>query len=184
MSTNLDARLQRLEAQAKAKTATAPERQLTPPEAVAWMLDGMRGGGLVFKEGQWCARFIDCEPLTLWLNELRTVQPDAVIVPLWPREFVAALEAMDAGRFRLARSDYLQYHHQSKDARTGTPRLDGATYQDREAGDLADAVHEACYHVHCQTGVAMPLTLEDFADWLRTWQPHALPAELEDHAQP
>lgn len=183
MSTKLDARLQRLEAQAKVKAAAAPERQLTLAESVAWMLDGMRGGGLVFKDGQWCARFIDCEPLTPWLNELRTDQAGAVIVPLWPREFVAALEAMDAGRFRLARTDYMQYHWQNEDARTGTPRLDGATYQDREAGDLADAVHQACYHVFCQGGAAMPLALEDFAAWLRTWQPFALPAELEDHAQ-
>ena len=173
----IDARLARIEAKAKAKAPQA--EQMTLPEAVDWMLDGMRGGGLVFEEGQWHARFEDCKALAPWLNELRTEQAGAVIVPMWPREFVAAIEAMDAGRFWLARTDYLQYHWQNEDARTGTPRLDGATYQDREAGALADAVHEACYHVFCQGAAAMPLTLEDFAAWLRTWQPSALPAELE-----
>ena len=184
MSTKLDAGLRRLEAKAKAKASPAQAEQMTLPEAIGYMLDGMRGGGLVFKDGQWCARFIDCEPLTPWLNELRTAQAGAVIVPLWPREFIAAIAAMDAGRFRLARTDYMQYHWQNEDARTGTPILDSSTYQDNEACDLARAVHTACYHVFCQGGAAMPLTLEDFAAWLRTWQPYALPAELDlDHAQ-
>ena len=167
MSTKtLDGRLQRLEAKAKAKAPQA--EQMTLPEAVDWMLDGMRGGGLVFEEGQWRARFIDCAPLATWLN----TQPGSVIVPMWPREFVAAIEAMDAGRFWLSETNYLHYHWQNKDARTGTPRLDGA-------GDLAHAVHSAVYHVHCQGAAAMPETLDDFAAWLRTWQPSALPAELE-----
>ena len=48
----LDARLARLEAKAKPK---AQAEQMTLPEAVDWMLDGMRGGGLVFEEGQWRA---------------------------------------------------------------------------------------------------------------------------------
>ena len=169
----IDARLARIEAKAKAKAPQA--EQMTLPEAVDWMLDGMRGGGLVFDAGAWCARFIDCAPLATWLN----TQPGAVIVPLWPREFIAALAAMDAGRFKLHETNYLQYHWLNLDARTGTPRLDGATYQDHEAGDLAHAVHSACYHVHCQGGAAMPSTLDDFAAWLRTWQPYALPAEME-----
>ena len=139
----------------------------------------MRGGGLVFKDGQWCARFIDCEPLTPWLNELRTDQAGAVIVPLWPREFIAAIAAMDAGRFKLHETNYLQYHWLNLDARTNTPRLASSTYQDHEAAVLASAVQAACYHVHCQGGAAMPSTLEDFGAWLRTWQPSALPAELE-----
>lgn len=182
MSTKaIDARLQRLEAKAKAKPKAQAE-QMTLPEAIDWMLDGMRGGGLVFKDGQWCARFIDCEPLTPWLNELRTAQAGAVIVPLWPREFIAAIAAMDAGRFRLARTDYLQYHWQNEDARTGTPILDCAQWGE-DLYALAHNVHTACYHVFCQGAAPMPLTLEDFAAWLRTWQPSALPAELEDHAQ-
>ena len=169
MSTKtLDARLQRLEAKAKAPQA----EQMTLPEAIGYMLDGMRGGGLVFKDGQWCARFVDCEPLAPWLNELRTEQAGAVIVPMWPREFVAAIEAMDAGRLWLSETNYMHYHWRNEDARTGTPRLDGS-------GALASAVQAACYHVHCQGAVAMPSTLEDFAAWLRTWQPSALPAELE-----
>ena len=177
----IDTRLQRLEAKAKASPAQA--ETMTLPEAIGYMLDGMRGGGLVFEEGQWRARFIDCEPLTPWLNELRTDQAGAVIVPLWPREFIAALAAMDAGRFKLHETNYLQYHWLNLDARTGTPMLDSSTYQDHEAGALARSVHAACYHVHCQGAAAMPLALEDFAAWLHTWQPFALPAELEDHAQ-
>ena len=55
--------------------------------------------------------------------------------------------------------------------------LDAATM--RLVSVVTPAVHSAVYHVHCQTGAAMPLTLEDFAAWLRTWQPSALPAELE-----
>ena len=173
----IDTRLQRLEA--KAKPAAAQAETMTLPEAIGYMLDGMRSGGLVFKDGQWCARFIDCESLTPWLNELRTAQAGAVIVPLWPREFIAAIAAMDAGRFKLHETNYLQYRWLNLDARTGTPRLASSTYQDHEACDLASAVQAACYHVHCQGGAAMPSTLEDFAAWLRTWQPSALPAELE-----
>ena len=178
----IDTRLQRLEAKAKASPAQA--ETMTLPEAIGYMLDGMRSGGLVFKDGQWCARFIDCESLTPWLNELRTAQAGAVIVPLWPREFIAAIAAMDAGRFKLHETNYLQYHWLNLDARTGTPMLDSSTYQDHEAGALARSVHAACYHVHCQGAAAMPLALEDFAAWLHTWQPQALPAELEYHAQP
>ena len=172
----LDARLARLEAKAKPK---AQAEQMTLPEAVGYMLDGMRGGGLVFKDGQWCARFIDCEPLTPWLNDLRTDQPGAVIVPLWPREFIAALAAMDAGRLWLSETNYCGHRWPNLDARTNTPRLASSTYQDHEAAVLASAVQAACYHVHCQGGAAMPLALEDFAAWLRTWQPSALPAEME-----
>ena len=178
----IDARLRKLEAKAKAKASAPQAEQMTPAEAVDWMLDGMRGGGLVFDAGAWCARFIDCAPLATWLNAMRAEQPDeSVIVPLWPREFDEAIGAMDAGRFKLHETNYLQYHWLNLDARTGTPILDSSTYQDNEAGDLAHAVHSACYHVHCQGGAAMPSTLDDFAAWLRTWQPHALPAELELH---
>ena len=176
----IDARLRKLEAKAKAKASAPQAEQMTLPEAVDWMLDGMRGGGLVFDAGAWCARFIDCAPLATWLNAMRAEQPDeSVIVPLWPREFDEAIGAMDAGRFRLLRNASPYDFGPIKDARTGTPILDSSTYQDNEAGALARAVHAACYHVHCQGGAAMPSTLDDFAAWLRTWQPHALPAELE-----
>ena len=52
----IDARLRKLEAKAKAKASAPQAEQMTLPEAVDWMLDGMRGGGLVFDAGAWCAR--------------------------------------------------------------------------------------------------------------------------------
>ena len=175
----IDARLRKLEAKAKAKASALQAEQMTPAEAVDCMLDGMRHGGLTFADGQWCASSDWLEDIAAWLN----TQPGALIVPLWPREFTAAIDALDAGRFALQTQTY-QPHVKGPplDHRTGTPILGCAQWAE-DLQRLARNVQTAVYHVWCQTAGALPVTLEDFAAWLRELQPYALPAEWEDHAQ-
>ena len=174
-----DARLDRIEARLAAHEVPEEDAPMTPAEAVACILVDLRNGGVVFQDGAWLARFIDCAKTAAYLNELHAAQPDWVLVPLWPSEFTRAIEAHAAGRLRLARTEYLQYSWPNHDARTNTPRLTHDGWPNHDVSDLAHDVHTACYHVHCQTGDPMPATLEDFGAWLRTWQPFALPAELE-----
>ena len=172
MSTKqIDARLRRLEEKRKAKAAAAQAEQMTLPEAIGYMLEGMRGSGLVFKDGQWCASSDWLEDIAEWLNDLRAAQLDAVIVPLWPREFIAAIAAMDAGRFALETKTY-QPHVKGPplDHRTGTPILGCAQWAE-DLQRLARNVQTAVYHVWCQTAGALPVTLEDFAAWRPARQP-------------
>lgn len=174
-----DARLDRIEARIAAHEAPEEDAPMTPAEAVACTLVDLRNGGVVFEDGAWRARFIDCAETAAYLNELHAAQPDVVLVPLWPSEFTRAIEAHAAGRFCLLRNAPPWDFGPIKDARTGTPILTNNGWQNEDVHDLARAVHTACYHVRCQTGDPMPATLEDFGAWLRTWQPFALPAELE-----
>ena len=131
------------------------------------VLAGLRNGSLRYAGGQWLAQAFGYGEVASELNAMSADQPGAVVVALREAEFAEAIEALEAGRLRLSETNYMHYRWLNMDARTGTPRLDSASYQDADAARLATAVHSAVYHVHCQTGAPMPATLAEFGAWLR-----------------
>ena len=133
------------------------------------VLAGLRYDWLRYAGGQWIAKKPDYGygEVASELNAMSADQPGAVVVALREAEFAEAIEALEAGRLRLSETNYMHYRWLNMDARTGTPRLDSASYQDADAARLATAVHSAVYHVHCQTGAPMPATLAEFGAWLR-----------------
>ena len=146
------------------------DQTLTEDEFVALVVDHIRDTGLDHDGLRWVARSgfyteHDCAILASELNRWAEDQPGVVFLPLYQDEIDAALAAFDAGRFAFMRTDYLDYHWQVKDARTGSPILSWSRW-DQDVDDLDSAVHRAAYCIHRQTGSSMPATLEDYRAWL------------------
>ena len=146
------------------------DQTLTEDEFVALIVDHIRDTGLDHDGLRWLAKSgfyteHNCAILASELNRWAEDQPGVVFLPLYDDEIDAALAAFDAGRFAFLRTDYLDYHHQARDARTGSPILSWARW-DQDDDDLDSAVHRAAYIVHRQTGSPMPATLEDYRAWL------------------